>query len=134
MADYSNPGEFQGTLGQGQALWAILEGQNIIIRPEVVIAGTTSTATQGQSVDTWSGAPPAGAFAIPIWQMGGGATLSSLGSSITAHLDAPISVQATAQTTAKSTASDPSYVEGADTPLSQDLSGHIRTLAAVTVP
>src|SRR5438552_16625977 len=124
MADYSNPGEFQGTLGQGQALWAILEGQNIIIRPEVVIAGTTSTATQGQSVDTWSGAPPAGAFAIPVWQMGaaGGAagassvtvlnsggefgtistsrtwTLSSAGDSVLVHLDAPISVAATATT------------------------------------
>lgn len=44
----------------------------------------------------------------------------------------PVSGTFTATTSAKATAAAPTYVEGTDSPISQDLSGNLRTLASAT--
>lgn len=61
----------------------------------------------------------------PVTIVGGNGNAALVTSSGKLEVDATIT--ATAESTAEATAANPTYIEGQDAPLSQDLAGHLRT-------
>lgn len=82
MADYSNPGEFQGTLGQQQDLFSVSLSSFgtavLVVRPGFVITSPTNSAGV---LELFQSTPPVNAFGVPVFIQGGatGITVASGG-------------------------------------------------------
>lgn len=98
MANYETPGEFVGTLGQSTDLFSVLTPGGIVTRAGFILTSPTQSAG---ILELFSTPPPLTAFGIPVWasitSIGTVATsrtwtLSSVGDSILAHLDSPLTL------------------------------------------
>ncbi len=89
--------------------------------------------TFGQSSDIFKITQPNGATAQRVVFVIGSPS-SSVAVELTPDGKIPITGSFSATTTARATAFAPSYVEGTDSPISQDLNGNLRTQAVVTIP
>src|SRR6266566_5764426 len=92
-----------------------------------------TVGTFGQSSDIFKITQPNGATAQRVVFVIGSPS-SSVAVELTPDGKIPITGSFSATTTARATAFAPSYVEGTDSPISQDLNGNLRTQAVVTIP
>jgi hypothetical protein len=142
-------GEGVQWIGIDQDTFSVKINNWISTRPAFVIASPTSSVGV---VDIYSGAPPGGAYAIPVWNLGpaGTVTLTSAGSTLglvstlapsyTSGTYAPISLDnsgnlrivgtlstsSAGATELFATSSPPTYTNNTFAPFSSDLSGNLR--------